>query len=66
LARRWVLPVGVIDRIDFAAQTLLVDCPKDEIKNAPEFDASRYEDEGYRAELSGYYGGLGTHPVSTF
>jgi hypothetical protein len=66
LGQKVVLPAGVIDRIDFDTQTLLVNCTKHEIKNAPEFDASRYEDEGYRAELSGYYGGLGTHPVSTF
>jgi hypothetical protein len=66
LGEKVVLPAGVIDRFDFDTHTLFVDCTKDEIESAPEFDVNRYQDEGYRAELSGYYGGLGTHPVSTF
>ena len=62
LGEKAVLPAGVINRIDFGTNTLFVDCTKDEIENAPEFDESCYQDEGYGAQLSGYYGGLGTTP----
>jgi hypothetical protein len=56
--KKVLLPAGVIDRIDSLAETVYVKRSKDEIKDAPEFDESRYQDEAYRAELSGYYGGL--------
>jgi hypothetical protein len=29
---------------------------KEEIKNAPEFDEGRYQEQTYREELGGYYG----------
>ncbi len=56
--KKVVLPAGVIDRVDLDAETVYVNRSKDEIKNAPEFDESRYHDDAYRAELGGYYGGL--------
>jgi hypothetical protein len=43
-------------RVDSAEETVYVNRMKDEIKDAPEFDESRYRDEPYREELSGYYG----------
>lgn len=54
--KKVLLPAGVIDRIDSADEKIYVSRTKDEIKNAPEFDADRYRDEAYRAELGGYYG----------
>ena len=56
--KKVLLPAGVIDRIDSLAETVYVKRSKDEIKDAPEFDESRYQDEAYRAEVAGYYGGL--------
>ena len=53
-----MLPAGVINRVDFDTETVYVSRSKDEIKNAPEFDESRYHDDAYRAELGGYYEGL--------
>ena len=53
-----MLPAGVIKRVDLDTETVYVNRSKDEIKNAPEFDESRYHDDAYRAELGGYYGGL--------
>jgi hypothetical protein len=54
--KKVLLPVGVIDRVDTAEETIFVNRTKDEIKNAPEFDESRYRDAQYRDEISGYYG----------
>jgi hypothetical protein len=52
--KRVVVPAGLIGRIDFEGKRLLVDSTKDEIESAPECDGRGYEDEGYRAQLSGY------------
>jgi len=57
--KKVLLPVGVIDRIDAAEETIFVNRTKDEIKNAPEFDESRYQDAQYRDEIGGYYGAGG-------
>jgi hypothetical protein len=54
--KKVLLPAGVIDRVDTAEEKVYVDRTKDEIKDAPEFDESRYRDEPYRDELGGYYG----------
>ena len=51
-----LLPAGVIDRVDAESGTVYVSRTKDEIKNAPEFDESRYRDAEYRDEIGGYYG----------
>jgi hypothetical protein len=54
-----MLPAGVVDRVDLDEEALYVNRTKDEIKDAPEFDESRYRDEQYREELGGYYGSGG-------
>jgi hypothetical protein len=54
--KKVMLPAGVIDRVDPDAETVFVNRTKDEIKNAPEFDESRFEDTTYREEIGGYYG----------
>jgi hypothetical protein len=54
--KKVLLPAGTVDRIDTAEETVFVDRTKDEIKDAPEFDESRYRDTDYREELGGYYG----------
>jgi hypothetical protein len=56
LGKKVMLPAGVIDTVDFDAETVYVSRTKDEIKNAPEFDDSKHGDEAYRAQLGGYYG----------
>ena len=55
-----MLPVGVIERIDHENKDVHVNRTKEEIKNAPEYDESRRDDEGYRSGLGGYYAGLGS------
>jgi hypothetical protein len=61
--KKVMLPAGVVDRVDTDEEKVYVNRTKDEIKNAPEFDESRYRDEPYRDELGGYYGpgGPGYH-----
>ena len=54
--KKVMLPAGVVDRVDHDDRKVYVSRSKDEIKNAPEFDESRYRDESYRSELAGYYG----------
>jgi hypothetical protein len=54
--KKVLLPAGVIDRIDTMDEKIFVNRTKDEIKNAPEFDESRYRDAEYREEIGGYYG----------
>jgi hypothetical protein len=53
--KKVMLPAGVIDRVDFDDERVFVDRTKDEIKNAPEFDETRYREADYRTELGGYY-----------
>ena len=52
-----MLPAGVVDRVDLDAETIYVNCSKDEIKSAPEYEPDSKSDPGYRERLGGYYGG---------
>jgi hypothetical protein len=54
--KKVMLPAGVIESFDPDTETVFVSRTKDEIKNAPEFDETRYRDPAYREELGGYYG----------
>src|ERR1051325_2386033 len=48
-------PAGLVRDIDPDTETIFVNRTKDEIKNAPEFDETRYHDQSYRNELGDYY-----------
>ncbi|HEY3184731.1 MAG TPA: PRC-barrel domain-containing protein [Gaiellaceae bacterium] len=50
-----MLPAGVVRDIDLDTETVYLDLTKDEIKNAPEFDETRYLEQDYRNELGDYY-----------
>ncbi len=54
--KKVMLPVGLINRIDEIEQKVFVDLTKDQIKNAPEFDESRFHDRVHREEVGSYYG----------
>ena len=54
--KKRMLPAGVVRGIDVDEQKVFVALTKDQIKNAPEFDETRYRDQDYRDELGGYYG----------
>jgi hypothetical protein len=54
--KKVMLPAGVIREVDPDTETVFVNRTKDQIKNAPEFDESRYHDDAYRTSLGTYYG----------
>ena len=53
--KKAMIPAGLIRDIDPDTETVFVNRTKDEIKNAPEFDETRYSDQTYRNELGSYY-----------
>jgi hypothetical protein len=53
--KKVMLPAALIQRVDLDSQTVFVDRTKDEIKHAPEFDESLYQEESYRTNLGSYY-----------
>jgi hypothetical protein len=57
--KKVMLPAGVISRVDHDDEKVFVNRTKDQIKDAPEFDADRYRDDAYRGELGSYYGAGG-------
>jgi len=54
--KKVLLPAGVIDRIDTEEEKVYANRTKDEIKNAPELDESRFRESNYRNEIGTYYG----------
>ena len=54
--RKVMLPAGVIRSVDSANETVFVNRTKDEIKDSPEYDETRREDNMFRDELGSYYG----------
>jgi hypothetical protein len=54
--KKVMLPVGVIDRVDLDNEDVYVNRTKDQIKSAPEYDESYFEDAEYRGKLGAYYG----------
>ena len=58
--KKVMIPAGVVRGIDEMEKLVFVNRAKDEIKKAPEFDESLYNDDAYRSELGTYYGPGGT------
>jgi hypothetical protein len=54
--KKVLLPAGVIDSVDVDEACVYVQRTKDEIKNAPEYDPDRADDDAYRNEFGSYYG----------
>jgi hypothetical protein len=46
-----MISAGLIQDIDPDRETIFGNRTKDEIKNAPEFDETRYRDQAYRDQL---------------
>ena len=53
--KKLMIPAGLVRDIDPDTETILVNRTKDEIKNVPEFDETRFHDQAYRDELGSYY-----------
>ncbi|MFN2433110.1 MAG: hypothetical protein ABR599_09925 [Gemmatimonadota bacterium] len=56
MGKKVMLPAGVVDRVDPNDEKVFVSRTKDQIKNAPEYDETRKNDEKHRSDFSGYYG----------
>jgi hypothetical protein len=52
-----MIPAGVVQRIDPETRKVFVAMSKDDIKNAPDFDAERHrkDESGYHKEVGDYY-----------
>jgi hypothetical protein len=46
----------VIERIDYDGRQVFVNLTKDQVRDAPDYDATRDQDETYRSDLGTYYG----------
>jgi hypothetical protein len=53
--KKRMIPAGIIERLDPDERKVYVSLTKDEIKQAPDFEEARREEEAYRQELSDYY-----------
>ena len=53
-----MLPAGVIERIEYDDRKVYVNPAKDEIRQAPDYDAEREREEAYRQDVGTYYGPL--------
>jgi hypothetical protein len=53
--KKRMIPAGVTERIDPQERKVYVALSKDDIKQAPDYDRARHEEEAYRKELSDYY-----------
>jgi hypothetical protein len=55
--KKRMLPAGVVTGLDADAKKVFVSLTKDEIKQAPDYDADRHRDDepGYHDEVGGYY-----------
>jgi hypothetical protein len=56
--KKRMLPASVVDRIDVDDRKVFVNRTKEQIKNAPDWDADRSVDEAYRSSVGKYYGEL--------
>jgi hypothetical protein len=57
LGKKVLLPAGVLERVDLDEEKVYVNRTKDEIKNAPQYDDDRRDDQAFRDEVGGYYHG---------
>jgi hypothetical protein len=53
--KKVMLPAGTVTRVDALDQKVYVDRAKEQIKNAPEFDADTFGSPEYRDKIGGYY-----------
>jgi Protein of unknown function (DUF2795) len=53
--KRVLLPAGVVERIDSANETVFVNRPREEIKNAPEYDPDVGASDTFRRRVGSYY-----------
>lgn len=55
---RYLIPAGVVERVDRENRSLVVAATKEEVENAPAYDRERGLDEQSQREIGAYYSGL--------
>jgi hypothetical protein len=60
--KKVVIPAGLVERADPDTETVFVNCTREQVKNAPEYDEAVGVSEAYRGDLSSYYSARGTLP----
>ena len=50
-----VLPVGAVAKVDHEAKKVHVDRTRDQVRQAPEYDADTFDADEYRQRLGDYY-----------
>ena len=55
--KKRMIPAGVVLRVDRDEKKIFVNMTKDQIKNAPDYDAARHkkDEKGYHKEVGEYY-----------
>jgi hypothetical protein len=53
--RTFMLPPGVVERVDRDERVVHVSCSREQVRGAPPFENDRYQDAAYRLELGGHY-----------
>jgi hypothetical protein len=53
--KKRMIPASAVQRIDLEDRKLYLNLTKDEIKEAPDFDAERRDEDKYRQQHSDYY-----------
>jgi len=53
--KKRTLPAGVLNRIDHDQRKVFVNLTKDQIREAPDFEAGLERDEAYRKDVGNYY-----------
>jgi hypothetical protein len=61
LGKTTMLPSGLVTGIDVDDEVIHVDRTKDEVKNAPAYDADHREDPAYVEALTRHYGAVKPH-----
>ena len=56
--KRYVVPVGSVERVDMDSRKVLVDLSKEEVENSPNYDDHQGVDEECQATVGAYYGDL--------
>ena len=55
--KKRMIPAGVVQRVDRDEKKIFVNMTKDQIKDAPDYDAARHkkDERGYHKEVGDYY-----------
>src|SRR4029079_4145246 len=62
--KKRMLPAGGVQGVDEDARTVFGSCTKDEIKQAPDYDEQRRNDDAYRRDVGSHYEGDPIGPQS--